>query len=132
LIVVDKSALYAVQFAEAEAERFAKLMRAEGRPLIGAPTLFEYYLVVTGKFGPRALFEAKQLIKRIDAAVINLTEEMAEIATEAFVRYGKGRDPAKLNLGDCMSYAVAKSFDAPLLYKGDDFAKTDIRSALDA
>lgn len=51
-------------------------------------------------------------------------------AFAAFLKFGKGRHPARLNLGDCFAYALAKSLDAPLLYKGDDFAKTDIRSAL--
>ncbi|MFM9977841.1 MAG: type II toxin-antitoxin system VapC family toxin [Sphingomonadaceae bacterium] len=130
MIVVDTSALYAVQFGEPEAQNFARLLRAERRPMIGAPTLFEFYLVVTGKFGPPGLFESKQLIERIGAVIINWDEDMAEIAAAAFLRYGRGRDKAKLNFGDCMSYALAKSFDAPLLFKGDDFAQTDIRSAL--
>ncbi len=57
-------------------------------------------------------------------------ERMIRIAQEAFLRYGKGRHPAKLNFGDCMSYALAKALDVPLLYKGEDFAATDIESAL--
>ena len=55
---------------------------------------------------------------------------LGEAAFAAFLRYGKGRHPARLNLGDCFSYGLAKALDAPLLYKGDDFAQTDIRSAL--
>jgi ribonuclease VapC len=130
MIAVDTSALYAIQFGEPEAREFARILRAEQRPLIGAPTLFEYYLVVAGKYGPEGLIEAKQLIKRFDAAIINWDEKMAEIAAETFVRYGKGRDKAALNFGDCMAYALAKAMDAPLLFKGDDFAKTDIKRAI--
>jgi len=129
VIVVDTSALYAIQFDEPEADTFARLLRADRRPVIGAPTLFEYHLVVADKYGPGALFEARGLIERLDAATVDFTEEMTDIATEAFLRYERGRDTAALHFGDCMAYAVARSLNAPLLYKGGDFALTDIRRA---
>lgn len=92
--------------------------------------MLEYQLVVGGRYGDAGLAEARALIERMDLAVINFDEEMTLLAADAFMRFGKGQHPAKLNFGDCMAYAVAKAMDAPLLYKGEDFAKTDIRSAL--
>ncbi len=62
--------------------------------------------------------------------VVAFDQRIFENAREAFDRFGRGRHPAKLNFGDCMAYAVAKAHDVPLLYKGDDFARTDIRAAL--
>lgn len=130
MIIVDTSALFAIQYEEPEAQAFARLLRADGRPMIGAPTLFEYYLVVAGKFGPQAYIEARLMVKHFDAAIINWDEDMAEIAAEAWIRFGKGRHPAALNFGDCMSYAIAKSMSGPLLFKGDDFSLTDVERAV--
>lgn len=128
MMVIDTSALIAVQFGEPEAKQFRSVIRP--RMMVGAPTLLEYYLVVGGRYGDVGRLEAEALVERLDLAVINFTEEMAHIASDAFMRFGKGKHRAKLNFGDCMAYALAKSLDAPLLYKGGDFAKTDIRSAL--
>jgi ribonuclease VapC len=127
-MVIDTSALMAIQFGEPEAELFKQVMRP--RTLVGTPTLVEYHMVVNGRYGEAAGLEARAMVERLDLAPISFTEEMADMAIDAFLRFGRGRHPAKLNFGDCMAYAMAKSFDAPLLYKGDDFAKTDIRSAL--
>jgi ribonuclease VapC len=97
--------------------------------MVGAPTLLEYYLVVGGRYGEIGRLEAEALVERLDLTIINFTEEMVQIASDAFMRFGKGKHKAKLNFGDCMAYAVAKAFDAPLLFKGSDFALTDVRSA---
>jgi ribonuclease VapC len=127
MMVIDTSALMAIQFGEPEAQRFRSLMRP--RMMVGAPTLLEYYLVVGGRYGAIGRLEAEALVERLDLAVINFTEEMVQIASDAFMRFGKGKHKAKLNFGDCMAYAVAKSLDAPLLFKGGDFALTDVISA---
>ena len=87
-------------------------------------------MVMGGRYGPDGIVELNLLIEANDIEVVSWTSELADAAAEAFLRFGKGRHPAKLNFGDCMAYALAKSLDAPLLYKGDDFARTDIRSAL--
>ena len=73
---------------------------------------------------------AEALLARFNIAVVPWTDDHAGIAADAFLRFGKGRHPANLNFGDCMAYALAKSLDAPLLFKGDDFSKTDVKSAL--
>ncbi len=101
-----------------------------GSLAIGAPTLLEYYMVAAGRLGQDGRNRAERLIVGLDLRVVDWTQTHAKIAADAFVRFGKGRHLAALNFGDCMAYATAKSLDAPLLFKGEDFARTDIRSAL--
>lgn len=127
-MVIDTSAVMAIQFSEPEADMFKSILRP--RTMIGAPTLLEYYLVVGRRYGDTGLFDARALVERLDFAVINFDEDMVQLATNAFMRFGKGMNPAKLNFGDCMSYALAKAMDAPLLFKGNDFALTDVKRAL--
>jgi ribonuclease VapC len=127
-MVIDTSALMAIQFGEPEAKKFQLIIQP--RMMIGAPTLLEYYLVVGGRYGDVGRLEAEALVERLDLAIINFTEKEALIAADAFMRFGKGKHKAKLNFGDCMAYALAKSLGVPLLYKGGDFALTDIKSAL--
>lgn len=127
-MVIDTSALIAIQFDEPDADALKSVLRP--RTMVGAPTLLEYYLVVGGRYGEVGRLHAEALVERLDLVVINFIQEMSMLAADAFMRFGKGRHPARLNFGDCMSYALAKHMDAPLLYKGGDFSKTDIRSAL--
>lgn len=105
-------------------------MARSDRLVIGAPNKLEVAMVMGGRFGRNGIVELQSLIEANGFEVLDWTNELAEAAAEAFLRFGKGRHPAKLNFGDCMAYALATSLDAPLLYKGNDFAKTDIRSAL--
>jgi len=130
VIVADTSALYAIQFGEPEAERFREVASERRSLAVGAPTLLEYLMVVGGRFGAEGVAQAKALLAELDVVVINWTEDEVALALDAFFRFGRGSGQgAKLNYGDCMAYAMAKSFDAPLLYKGEDFALTDIRAA---
>ncbi len=88
-------------------------------------------MVAVGKAGALGRQRAEIVISSAEVEVTALQSRDWQCAVDAFMRFGRGRGhPAKLNFGDCMAYALAKSLDAPLLYKGDDFAKTDIRSAL--
>lgn len=95
-------------------------------------TFVESYMVATGRHlgTPPSLHLDLLAALRITTAAVD--QHQATIAAEAFLRFGKGRHPAGLNLGDCFFYALAKSLNAPLLYKGDDFGRTDITSALPA
>lgn len=127
MMVIDTSALIAIQFGEPEAQLFRSKIRP--RMMVGAPTLLEYYLVVGGRYGEVGRLEAEALVERLDLAVVNFTEEMVKTASDAFMRFGKGKHKAKLNFGDCMAYALAKELNAPLLFKGGDFGLTDIKSA---
>lgn len=89
-------------------------------------------MVASGRLRAAGVERAKNLLIAIPIVVFDWDEMLADEAFSAFSRYGKGQHPAKLNFGDCMSYALAKSLGAPLLFKGDDFAKTDIIPAATA
>lgn len=82
-----------------------------------------------GKLDEAGVSQLRLLMDYADIETIAWTKEMSDIAFDAFFRFGKGNHPAKLNFGDCMAYALAKSLDAPLLFKGGDFAQTDVRVA---
>ena len=87
-------------------------------------------MVLRDRAGDIGVQFVEALLKRRNLARMDFTEAHFRLATAAFDRYGRGRHPAKLNFGDCMAYAVAKAHGVPLLYKGDDFARTDIAAAL--
>ncbi|WP_374942731.1 type II toxin-antitoxin system VapC family toxin [Sphingomonas sp.] len=129
MIVADTSAFAAIILGEDDARRFADAIDREERVLVAAPTAFELQLVVVRKLGPDSLIHANRLLEDRRIEIVPWELEHVAIATDALIRF-RGR-PARLNFGDCMTYALAKSLGAPLLYKGNDFAATDIRSALD-
>ena len=131
MIALDSSAIVTIAKGEADQQRFRDAI-AGSRCVIGAPSLLEVKLVLSSiaeaQFVDRFL---RGLGLGSDIQAVDFTPAMADIAADAFRRFGKGRGhPAKLNFGDCMSYAVAKVHGAPLLYKGGDFSQTDIASAL--
>lgn len=129
-MIIDSSAIIAILFQEPERAAFQERISGSGTARISAATLVEITAVLASR--SRELEHvADQLITDSDVAVEPLTEARAEIARDAYRRYGRGSGhPARLNLGDCFSYALAKDLDLPLLYKGDDFSHTDVRSAL--
>jgi ribonuclease VapC len=132
LIVVDSSPLIAILQKEDDAAQFRETIGHSERVILGAANKLEVMMVAGGRKGSEGLRAAQALLDEGEIEVVAFSEELADIATEAFLRYGKGRGhKAQLNFGDCMAYALARSLDAPLLYKGGDFALTDIRSALD-
>jgi ribonuclease VapC len=129
MIAVDTSAIVALALLEPEARAFSEIIGANGG-LTGTPTLLETRLVLASRI-PEAHANSflDDFIARPSVHPVAFTLEMYRAAADAFDRFGRGRHPAKLNLGDCMAYAVARTHDAPLLYKGGDFARTDIQSA---
>jgi len=128
-MVVDSSALVSILLEEPKYERlFEKAMRAEVT-IIGAPQALETVMAVSGRSSTDPRYLLTGLLRTIGAEIVPFTEEHYEAAVSAFLRYGKGRHPAGLNFGDCMSYAFARISGMPLLYIGDDFSKTDIQSA---
>jgi ribonuclease VapC len=129
VIVVDSSALVAVLLEEDDAPRFASLLLVA--PLaMSAFTLFETRTVLWRSRDPTLVEELEDFVGDLTIALYPFDDRASELAFAAYRTFGKGTHPAKLNLGDCASYALAKSLDAPLLYKGGDFAQTDVRSAL--
>ena len=131
MIVIDSSALIAILLSEPGHDRFTDEIANADASVIGAPTVLETTQVAISKLGESGRHRVDILIAESQTSVMAFDELQLGYALDAFMRFGRGRGhPAKLNFGDCMAYALAKSLDAPLLYKGDDFAKTDIRSAL--
>lgn len=130
MIVLDSSALVAILKQEPDAQSFQSLLSETDEILIGAPTKFELLMVMARWRQKPAVDLALSLLETIGAKVVPWDDALTLLAVEAELRFGKGRHDAKLNFGDCMSYALAKSLDAPLVYKGDDFSKTDVKSAL--
>jgi ribonuclease VapC len=129
-MVLDTSALLAILLAEPEAPALAHAMAAAPSRRISAVTWLETAMVVTTRRGERGADAFRALIGKLRAEIVSVDQPQAETAYAAWLAYGKGRNPAALNLGDCFSYALAKHLAEPLLFKGDDFSKTDIRSAL--
>jgi ribonuclease VapC len=100
-----------------------------GSTSIGAPTLFETAMVLVSREGTLGFRGLLRFLEEHRVTSLRFDESHVEGAVRAFIRYGKGRHPARLNYGDCMAYATAKAAEAPLLFVGDDFAKTDLEPA---
>ena len=128
-MVVDSSVLLAILLAEPEAEYFAKQLNDTDDIYISAVSLVESAMVIEYKKGEQGASQYDELLKIIDPTIVAFDSEQAKLARAAWRQYGKGRHPAKLNFGDCCSYAVAKYLNKPLLFKGDDFSKTDLVQA---
>ena|ERR1035437_6879436 len=128
-MVLDSSALVAMHLEEPGYERLFQRVQAADVVLIGAPTLFESAMVLTARVGPQVRSVLEVSIRRMGATIVPFSEDHFHAATDAFLRFGKGRHPAALNFGDCMSYAVAKVAGMPLLCVGNDFSQTDITPA---
>jgi ribonuclease VapC len=131
VIVVDSSALIAILRREPEADRFLQVIAAAQSCLLSSVSLLETSLVLAGRSGDATSWaELDALIARAGMQVVAQNVDLTEAARAAFLRYGKGRHPAGLNLGDCATYALAKDRDLSLLFKGDDFPKTDLQAAV--
>jgi ribonuclease VapC len=127
-LVLDASALVSMILEELGFESLLEKAEAAELVIIGAPTLFETAMVLSQRLSVDARPGLIGYLNRMNAKIVPFSDEHFEVATNAFLRYGKGRHPAKLNFGDCMAYAVAMLADLPLLYTGTDFSKTDIQS----
>lgn len=129
-LVIDTSALIAMVRGENEARSFVTVIGTAVEALISASTVVEAAIATTGK-GDEAR-RLGELIDQTNLRVVPFSREEASVGFEAFVRFGKGGGhPARLNMGDCFSYALGKTRSVPLLFKGDDFIHTDIEPALE-
>lgn len=129
-MILDSSAVIAILFQEPEAPAFTRAITHSEDVRISAATLVEITAVLASR-SPALEAVADDLLSGFSPVVESLTERQSDIARQAYRTYGRGSGhPAKLNLGDCFSYALAKDLDLPLLYKGDDFAHTDVTPAL--
>jgi ribonuclease VapC len=128
-MIVDTSAVIAMLFGEPEAASFAHVINASPKRRISAASWMEAALVADNR-SDLAAAEFDAFMERLGLEVMPFTIEQARRARDAHRRFGKGRHPAKLNLGDCFSYALAQERNEPLLFKGDDFAQTDVKAAI--
>jgi len=130
MIVADTSALIAIILNEPERDRFTASIAAAGRVGISVATVVETRLLLHRRGGAKLAKAIDLLLASDRFEVVAVDPDQADIAHAAFVAYGKGSGhPAQLNFGDLFSYALAKARGVPLLYKGDDFAQTDIVTA---
>jgi ribonuclease VapC len=128
-VIVDTSALVSMLIREDGWENLRSAVADVEVVGIGAPSLLEAILVISGRAGRDRSEDVRQFVRDLGIVVIPFEEEHARVAAKAFARFGKGRHRAALNFGDCMTYAVAKLAGRPLLCTGEDFRKTDLAIA---
>jgi ribonuclease VapC len=131
-LIVDPSALVAIVFQESDAARYAEaLVDARLPSRLPAPGYVEASIVVDKLRDPTVGYQLDAIIRASRIRIEPFTEEQARIARQAYRDFGPGSGhPAKLNFGDCISFAMAEALGEPLLYKGDDFGHTGVRSVL--
>lgn len=132
-MIVDTSALIAILRSEPDARRYAEAIEAAVSRRLAAPTLVELAAALDGGRDPIVSRGIDDLLSAGHIEIEAFTARQAAVARDAYRDFGRGSGhPARLNLGDCFSYALARTSDEPLLFKDDDFSHTDIRAALAA
>lgn len=126
-MVIDSSALIAILLDEAEGESFRQLILDSEVRLLGAVSRLEAGIVVESRLGRRGTDRLQKLLAKLGPDTVGFTTEHALWALDAWRRFGKGRHPAALNFGDCCTYALCKASREPLLAKGEDFSRTDVK-----
>ncbi len=130
-MIVDTSVLVTILKAEERFETYVRLLATTGPNFMSASTRLEASVVALRSEWPDMAARLSALIETYEIQILPFTESQSLIASEAYRLFGKGSGhPAKLNFGDCFAYALAKDKGEPLLFKGDDFAQTDVASAL--
>ncbi len=127
-MVIDTSAIIAILLSEDEAPDIIRAITMDNRRLISSFTALESSVVISARKGVEGSRELELLMYKIEADIVPFTRDQYILALEAWKRFGKGRHPAALNLGDCCSYSLALSTGEPLLFKGKDFMQTDLKS----
>jgi ribonuclease VapC len=128
-LILDSSAVVSVVLEEEGHDRLVDVIADATHIGIGAPTLFETGMVLVRRLDLPGRGLVAQFMERYEVVVVPFDHRHWSVAAEAFIRYGKGRHPAALNYGDCMTYATAQVTEHPLLFIGSDFAQTDIAVA---
>jgi ribonuclease VapC len=129
MIFADASALIAIIAGEPEADALADLLETEPRRLCSSISVWETVAGLCHSYTfsvPAAGIHVQRFLDALEFKWVSIGEREYHLALDAYAQYGKGRHPAKLNMGDCFAYACAKSHGAKLLFKGDDFTKTDV------
>jgi ribonuclease VapC len=125
-MILDTSALVAVLYGQPEARDFVERIHAADVCRISVPNHVELSMVVESQLGPNGMRQADALLRRAGVVVEPVTIDQGDLARQAFLDFGKGRHRAGLHFGDCFAYALARATGEALLFKGDDFALTDI------
>ena len=125
-MVIDTSALLAILQDEPERRGFNEAIEAADSRIMSTATFVEVSIVIESRYGAEGIRDLDLFIDRAGIELVALDVEQAKVARQAFSRFGKGRHAAGLNYGDCFAYALASVLGQPLLYKGDDFARTDV------
>ncbi|MYA60209.1 MAG: type II toxin-antitoxin system VapC family toxin [Chloroflexi bacterium] len=128
-MIIDSSAIAAILFREPDIGYFAGKIADAWPRRMSVASLLETTLVVEGRGGSSTSFDLDALLENYEIELVPVDLEQAEAARVAWRRFGRGNHPARLNFGDCFSYALAKTTGEPLLFKGNDFAQTDIEPA---
>ena len=129
-MIIDSSALVAILRDEPESRAFAIAIRNADRRLLSAPTYLETAMVIGGRKAEAGTADLDALIAETRVAIVPFSAAASRVACHAFFKYGKGRHPAGLNFGDCISYTLAKTELMPLLFKGDNFRMTDVEAVV--
>ncbi|PZO79721.1 MAG: VapC toxin family PIN domain ribonuclease [Mesorhizobium amorphae] len=130
-MIVDASAILAVLFDEPEGETIGDILTEQKGHLAISPFDYLEAAVRVDRFeSPRRSAEFDNMVALLGIEIVKTTDQQAFLAREAYQRFGKGNHPARLNLGDCFAYALAKARAEPLLFKGDDFRQTDVEAVL--
>jgi ribonuclease VapC len=127
-MVIDTSAVAAILFDEPDAAALEGKIADDPVRLMSAATLLEATIVIEARLGDAGGREFDLWLHRAEIEILGVDAEQADLARRAWRRFGRGRHPAGLNYGDCFSYALAATRDEPLLFKGDDFTKTDVKA----
>ncbi len=129
MMVIDSSALIALLLGQPEAQSFAQKIAADTRRLLSSVNAMETAIVMEAKKGTAGGREYDLLLYKANIQIIPFTRQHYKAARSAWLVYGKGRHPARLNMGDCCAYALSKQTGESLLFKGHDFAHTDVLRA---
>lgn len=127
-MVIDTSAVLAILLDEPERRRFNQAIEAAATRSISVASWVEVSMVIEARKGAEGLRDLDLLIERARVEIVPVDREQGRLARRAFSLFGKGRHSAGLNYGDCFAYALARHLSEPLLFKGDDFGKTDVRA----
>jgi ribonuclease VapC len=125
-MVIDTSALLAILQNEPERRKFNEAIEAAETRSMSTASFLETSMIVESRYGADGIRDLDLLIAKAKVSLVPCDEDQAHLARQGFQKYGKGRHPAGLNYGDCFSYALARSLEQPLLFKGNDFSQTDV------
>jgi ribonuclease VapC len=126
-MVIDPSALLAILQDEPERRTFNEAIESADTRSLSTAGFVELSIVIEARYGPDGVRDLDLFLSKGGIGLVAVDSDQAHLARRAFRQYGKGRHPAGLNFGDCFSYALAKSLGEPLLFKGDDFTRTDLQ-----